>query len=97
MRRWRRSEGALSPLAAAASGSVSANVEPCGVVDSSSSLPPIRSASRREIARPRPEPPTSRGVAWVNSSKMSLALCGAIPGPVSLTTNLNLRVIARDA
>ena len=52
------------------------------------SVPPIRTTSCREIARPSPVPPKRREVelsAWVNASKRCSACRLAMPMPVSRT------------
>ena len=74
-RRWRIA-------AAARRAPRNANVEPSPGTDVAPISPPIRSASRREIARPRPEPPASCSPrCWPTSAiRCSVSCCcGAAP------------------
>ena len=55
---------------------------------STMTVPPMRSASSRQIARPSPLPPKRRVVdssAWVKGSKIFSMVAASIPMPVSLT------------
>ena len=66
------------------------NVLPCPGVLSSRISPPSSVASSRLMARPRPVPPYLRLVpasACWNASKMSRCFSGAMPMPVSVTSN----------
>ncbi len=74
----------------ASSATVNRNTDPPPGADSAVSSPPIMSARRRQIDRPRPVPPCVRAVeasAWANGSKTAASRSGAIPTPVSRTEN----------
>lgn len=72
-----------------ARGRRSQNVLPAPGRLSTPTVPPIASASRRQMASPRPVPPYRRVVeasAWAKGSKSRSAVAGSIPTPVSVTS-----------
>ena len=65
-------------------------VEPAPGMLATDTAPPIRIASSRTMARPRPDPPNRRVMlvsAWTNLSNRPACRSGAMPMPVSETVS----------
>ena len=85
--------GAARPLTSrpGAKGAVKVKRLPWPGVDSTRMSPPMRLASSRLMARPRPVPPNLRELAvlaWRKLSKMTSSISGGMPMPVSDTSKL---------
>ncbi len=71
-------------------GRVNRNVEPTCLRLSTPMVPPMRSVSSLQIARPRPVPPNFRVVdssAWVNGLNILPTVSASMPIPESVTEN----------